>query len=160
MSWLRRELAVAPRTGVVISLVPALVAAAAWSFAAQGFPIVPRLLIGAVFALMFLAYGLLVSYIYGDARRRGMRHVLWTVVAAVVPNGLGFIAYFLLREPQLPPCAGCGAPARRGFAFCSRCGGALAETCASCRRALEPGWSHCAHCGVPVSHPSPTPVGA
>ena len=135
MSWLRRELAVVPRIGVVISLLAALLAAAGWAFAGQGFPIVLRLLIGAMFALMFFAYGLLVSYVYGDARRRGMRHVLWTVVAACVPNGLGFIAYFLLREPLLPPCAGCGAPARRGFAFCPRC-------------------------GAPVSSPSPAPAGA
>jgi hypothetical protein len=160
MSWLRRELAVAPRTGVVISLLPALAAAVAWSFVAQGFPPVPRLLLGVVWAVFFFVYGLLVSYIYGDARRRGMRHVLWTVVAAVVPNGLGIIAYFLLREPLLRPCGACGAPARRGFAFCPRCGAAVAETCAACRRALEPGWSHCAHCGAPVASPSPAPAGA
>jgi predicted RNA-binding Zn-ribbon protein involved in translation (DUF1610 family) len=137
-------------------LFAALLAAAGWSFAAQGFPIVPRLLLGAMFALMFFVYGLLVSYIYGDARRRGMRHVIWTVVAAVVPNGLGIIAYFLLREPLVQPCAACGARAKRGFAFCPRCGAAVAETCAACRRALEPGWSHCAHCGAPVSSPSPS----
>ena len=99
MSWLHRELAVVPRLGVLISLLAALAAAAGWSFAAQGFPVVLRLLLGAMWALLFFVYGLLVSYIYGDARRRGMRHVLWTVIAAAVPNGLGFIAYFLLREP-------------------------------------------------------------
>jgi hypothetical protein len=160
MSWLSRELAVAPRIGVVLSLLPALAAAALWSFAGQGFPVVPRLLFGAVFVLIFFVYGLLVAYVYGDARRRGMRHVLWTVVAALAPNGLGFIAYFLLREPLLQACAACGAPVRRGFGFCPQCGAPQGQTCAKCRRALDPGWSHCAHCGAPVSGPSPAPAGA
>jgi hypothetical protein len=159
MSGLRRELAVAPRPGVLISLVAALAAAAGWSFAAQGFPVVPRLLLGAMWALLFFVYGLLVSYIYGDARRRGMRHKLWTVIALAVPNGLGIIAYFLLREPRLQPCDTCGARVKRGYAFCPRCGAGLAETCAACRRALDPSWSHCAHCGAPVSSPPPTPAG-
>ena len=160
MSGLRRELAVVPRIGVLISLLAALLAAAGWSFAAQGFPIVLRLLLGAGWVLLFFGYGLLVSYIYGDARRRGMRHVLWTVIAAAVPNGLGIIAYFLLREPPLRPCAACGAGVKRGFAVCPRCGAAVAETCAACRRALDPSWSHCAHCGAPVSSQAPTPAGA
>lgn len=160
MSWLGRELAVVPRIGVLLSFLAALLAAAGWAFAAQGFPVVLRLLLGAMFALMFFGYGLLVAYVYGDARRRGMRHVLWTVIALAVPNGLGIIAYFLLREPRLQPCATCGARTRRGYAFCPRCGAAVAETCAACRRALDPSWSHCAHCGAPVSSPPPTPAGA
>ena len=160
MSWLRREFAVVPRLGVLISLLGALLAAAGWAFAAQGFPIALRLLTGAMWMLLFFGYGLLVSYVYGDARRRGMRHVLWTVIAAAVPNGLGIIAYFLLREPPLRPCASCGTGVKRGFAFCPRCGAAVAEACATCRRALEPGWTHCAHCGAPVSSASPATAGA
>jgi predicted amidophosphoribosyltransferase len=159
MSWLRRELGVASQTGIAISALLALVAVAAWSFAAQGFPVVFRVAFAVLLALLVFVYGCLVAYVYGDARRRGMRHVLWAVVAAVVPNALGLIAYFLLREPMLQPCAACGTPARRGLAFCPRCGASLAQTCAACRRALEPGWSHCGHCGAPVSSPSPAPTG-
>src|ERR1700757_4375010 len=40
------------------------------------------------------AYVLLVGYISYDAKRRGMRHVLWTLIALFVPNALGIILYF------------------------------------------------------------------
>src|SRR5262249_55779650 len=160
MSRLRRELAVAPPTGVAIAALAALAATVAFSLPAQGFPLPARVALCAVIAVLLFVYFFLVAYIYGDARRRGMRHVLWAVVATVVPNALGIIAYFLLREPLLQPCPACGALGRSGFAFCTRCGAPLARTCASCRRPLEPGWSHCAHCGAPVSSASPTPAGA
>src|SRR5262249_41951776 len=129
-------------------------AAVALSFAAQGFPPLARGASVALTTFLVFVYFFIVVYIYGDARRRGMRHVIWALVAAMAPNCLGFIAYFLLREPLLPPCAACGTPARRGFAFCTKCGAQLTETCAKCRRALEPGWSHCAHCGAPVTVPA------
>jgi hypothetical protein len=160
MSWLRREFGVAPRTGVTIALFMGLVAAAAFSFAALGFPLPLRVCFAAVMGFFVFVYALLVAYVYGDARRRGMRHVVWTLVAALVPNAMGIIAYFLLREPLLKPCAACGTPARRGFAFCTRCGAPLAQTCAACRRALDPGWTHCAHCGAPVGSAAAMPVEA
>jgi RNA polymerase subunit RPABC4/transcription elongation factor Spt4 len=101
-------------------------------------------------ALFVFSYGFLVSYVYGDAKRRGMRALVWAVVAALVPNALGFIAYFLLREPLLKPCGACGVLARRDLAFCPQCGSPLAQVCPSCRRAVEPAWKHCAHCGALV----------
>ena len=63
--------------------------------------------IASVVTLGILTYGLLVSYIsyiYGDSKRRGMRPVLWTLIAAFVPNAIGFIVYFILRESILQPC--------------------------------------------------------
>jgi hypothetical protein len=154
MSGLRREFGVAPRTGVAISALLACAMAAVASFAAQGFPVVPRVALVGLATLFAFAYCFLVAYIYGDARRRGMRHVLWTVMAALVPHALGFIAYFLLREPLLPPCPACGSGGRRGFAFCTHCGAQVAaRACAACRRPLDPEWSHCANCGAPVGDP-------
>lgn len=150
MSWLRQEFSVAPRTGVAVSAIVAAVAGTLWSFVARGFPLPARIPLAALMALLVFLYGFLVSYVYGDAKRRGMRHRLWAVVAAVVPNALGFIAYFLLREPLLRRCAACGAAARRDFAFCPQCGAALAEACPACRRPVEPAWSHCAHCGTAI----------
>jgi predicted RNA-binding Zn-ribbon protein involved in translation (DUF1610 family) len=94
---------------------------------------------------------LLIGYVYADARRRGMRYVMWTLLAIFIPNAIGIILYFILREPLMLHCTRCGALVRPGHAFCPRCGESLASTCPQCRRAVEPGWLHCAHCGAALT---------
>ena len=93
-------------------------------------------------------YVLLVGYVNGDARRRGMRYVLWTFLAIFIPNAIGIILYFILRDPLSRPCPKCGVTVRGGFAFCQACGTALTHTCPACRHSVEPDWSHCPHCGT------------
>ena len=148
MSRLRQELGVASRTGVTISAAVAFVAAVLFSLAARGAPLPVRIPLAAAMGFFVFVYGFLVAYVYGDAQRRGMRHRMWALVAALVPNGIGFLAYFLLREPVLRRCAQCGTAARRDLAFCPQCGSPLTQACPACRRPVEPGWSHCAHCGT------------
>ena len=60
------------------------------------------------------AYVLLVGYVYGDARRRGMNHVLWTLLAIFIPNAIGIILYFILRDPVPVPCPTCGDAGEEG----------------------------------------------
>ncbi len=91
---------------------------------------------------------LLVGYVYADAKRRGMRYVMWTLLAAFVPNAIGIILYFLLRDPLPAPCPACGIVARGTYTFCPSCGTALKPTCPHCGRAVEQGWAHCASCGT------------
>jgi hypothetical protein len=158
MNRLREELGVAPRLGVAISALLAFVGALLWVLVGQGFPLAARIALGAVLALFLFLYGFLVSYVYGDAKRRGMRHGIWTLVAALGPNALGFIAYFLLREPVLQRCRTCGAAARRDCAFCPNCGSPLRPVCPACRRPLETAWSHCAHCGTKIPENARTPA--
>lgn len=94
------------------------------------------------------AYAVLVAYIYGDARRRGMRYVMWTLLAIFLSNGIGVILYFILRDPMPEYCSACGCPMHRGYAFCPRCGANMLPACGSCRRVSQAGWSHCAYCGT------------
>ena len=158
MSRLSEGFRVAPRIGIALSAISALAAGSAFLLVGGDELSVPgRVAAGISIALLVFTYGFLVSYVYGDARRRGMRHVVWALVAALVPNALGFIAYFLLREPLLQPCPSCGARARRDFAFCPQCGSALPRACPSCRRPVETSWSHCAHCGKSILGATPTP---
>jgi hypothetical protein len=151
MTRLREELGVPPRAGVAVSAVLALGSSFLWAFVAGGLPGPARTALTALLGLLVFIYGFLVSYVYGDAKRRGMRPVLWALAAALVPNALGLIAYFLLREPLAKRCATCGAAARRDFAFCAQCGSPLRELCAACRRPVDASWSHCAHCGTPIA---------
>jgi hypothetical protein len=93
----------------------------------------------------------LIGYVYSDARRRGMRYIVWTLLAIFIPNAIGIILYFILRDPLLEPCPHCHAMVRHGYAFCPKCGGPLANACPKCRCAVEPGWSHCVSCGAPLA---------
>ena len=103
----------------------------------------------AVFIPAFLiVLVLLIGYVYADAKRRGMRYILWTLLATFLPQGTGIILYFILRDPLLKSCPQCGAMGKKGFAFCTNCGTALERACGQCRRAAERNWTHCAYCGA------------
>jgi hypothetical protein len=76
------------------------------------------LLAGSIAGIWVLCLG----YVYADARRRAMHPILWTLIAALIPNLLGFLLYFALRQPVMLPCPGCGRPIATEQRFCSWCG--------------------------------------
>lgn len=106
-----------------------------------------RFLLIIVAPLAMAGYSLLIGYVYGDARRRGMRYVMWTLLAIFLTNGVGIILYFILREPLQVYCSRCGAGVQASHAFCPRCGAGVQPACQGCHRTLQPGWTHCAWCG-------------
>jgi hypothetical protein len=116
------------------------------------FPIFLMTLIGAV---ALAIYVLLIGYVYGDARRRGMNKVMWTLLAIFIPSAVGIILYFILRDPIPVPCPSCGTPARKGHAYCASCGAAVRAACPQCRQPLEPGWRNCVRCGAPLASDGP-----
>jgi RNA polymerase subunit RPABC4/transcription elongation factor Spt4 len=95
-------------------------------------------------------YILLLGYIYGDARRRGMRPWLWVLLAIFIPNAIGIILYFVLRDPKMFYCSSCGAAAKASYTFCPNCSTPLRPACPQCGRGIERGWKHCPHCGAPA----------
>lgn len=106
--------------------------------------------------LILLACVLFAGYIYGDAKRRGMRYVMWTLLAIFIPDGIGIILYFILRSPMPKACPGCAQLVPSGFTFCPHCGTALQPTCPNCGRGVERSWSNCPQCGtkLPVASAS------
>lgn len=100
---------------------------------------------------------LLIGYVNGDAKRRGMRRGLWTLIAIFVPNAIGIILYFFMRE-SLTTCSQCRTQVRSTFSFCPNCGTALRVACPACRQPVESGWKNCAHCGTALSGASTTPA--
>src|SRR5258708_2200046 len=76
----------------------------------------------AVVSLFFAGYIMLLGYVYGDARRRGMPAALWTLLVVLIPNLIGFIVYFILRRGVFAPCSQCGRGAEIGQIYCSSCG--------------------------------------
>ena len=155
-----RQRKVIPRVAVVIAVILYFVGLASswWVFIPrdEDFSYWPRwglMLFAIVVPLFFAVYVLLVGYVYGDAKQRGMKYVMWTLLAIFTPNAIGIILYFILREPLLQGCPNCGTMVSQGSAFCSKCGTALAPACPQCRSAVQAEWSHCTKCGAGLQAP-------
>lgn len=102
--------------------------------------------------IFIIAYSGLVGFIYADAKRRRMRHVMWAWLA-LVPYFVGVILYFILRDPMPTPCLNCGTEVPRAFAFCQGCGAAVHATCPQCGKSVEREWLNCPHCGTRLAPP-------
>jgi len=91
-------------------------------------PVVASAAVGALGGLamgaFMAAWTLCLGYVYADAKRRAMRPVLWTLIAALFPHLFGFLLYFALRQPMTPRCPKCGQPVTLDQRFCSWCGAA------------------------------------
>jgi Double zinc ribbon len=111
-------------------------------------PEIAKDILSFAFPLFLSAWLLLIGYIYGDAKRRGMRYVMWTVLAIFIPDAIGIILYFILRDPMPNPCPSCGADVKSTFTFCPNCSAPLRPTCPQCGRPMERGWKHCPNCGA------------
>src|SRR5690348_13683917 len=106
-------------------------------------------------ALLAAAYILLIVYICRDAKRRGMRYVMWTLLAIFVPDAIGIILYFILRDPLPNPCPSCARAVKASFAFCPFCSASLQATCPQCGLGVDRAWLHCPKCGTKLPTPAP-----
>jgi quinol-cytochrome oxidoreductase complex cytochrome b subunit len=113
-----------------------------------------RSLLGVVIGLALVVWCMLLGYVNRDAGRRGMNRALWTILAIVIPNGIGYIIYFVVRKPLQLPCPQCGAAAEPSFTYCTKCGKALKPACSQCGAALRPDDKFCPACGKAVGQPA------
>ena len=116
---------------------------ATWPLAGQ---LAFNLLIPVMPLIAILFYG----YIYGDAKRRGMRYAIWTVLAIFVPYLIGVLLYFVLRDPIPSECPACHNLVLAKFTFCPYCGASVRPACPQCGKNIEPGWVNCGYCGAKV----------
>ncbi len=77
--------------------------------------------VGVLLAIWLLCLG----FVFADAQRRDMRPVLWVLVAALFPHLLGFLLYFVMRQPIVALCTRCGKTVSNHQRFCSWCGTSL-----------------------------------
>jgi RNA polymerase subunit RPABC4/transcription elongation factor Spt4 len=155
MSRFREELRVIPRTAWIISIVGYLTISTLILTHVvprdpemSKWPCAGKIAFSYGAFLLFGAAILLIGYVYGDAKRRGMRYIMWTWLALLIPDGIGIILYFILRSAVLKACPGCSIPLKSGFVFCPHCGTSLQPTCPQCGRGVEPGWANCPQCGT------------
>lgn len=97
---------------------------------------------------------LVIGYINRDAKRRRMSPTLWTIMAVIIPNALGIILYFLLRQPLGSACPQCGKSVQTGFNFCPRCSYKLSPNCPQCQRLVDASDVYCPYCGTSLSSPA------
>jgi hypothetical protein len=102
-------------------------------------------------ALTFLWF-LLPTWVYVDARERGVRRpMLWSFLV-LISVFLGLVVYLIARPEELTQlqCPGCGREVNGG-AYCPHCGHDLATAfCGTCRYPLKPGWSFCPSCRTEI----------
>ena len=119
-----------------------------------------RPLLGILAGIGGVAFLALIGYVNRDAKRRGMSPVLWTIVVVIIPNALGFILYFILRQPLRSACPQCGYFTQSGFNYCPHCSCKLSPSCPQCQRVVSASDIYCPYCGsalrnqaAPVSSP-------
>src|SRR6266705_3537748 len=80
-----------------------------------------------------------VAYVNRDASRRGMNSGVWTLLVLIfIPNTLilGFVIYFLMREPLPYLCPQCANTVGARFNFCPNCKCNLHPSCTQCKHEL------------------------
>lgn len=116
----------------------------------------------AAFAAAFL-WLLLPTWVYVDARGRGVRRAWLFAFLAALSALVGLVVYLIAR-PEAPGalhCPGCGREVD-GHAWCPHCGHDLsAAFCSACRYPLKPDWVFCPACRAEIRSqpvvPEPAP---
>jgi hypothetical protein len=91
-------------------------------------------------------YALMAGYVSRDARRRAMSPLLWIIVV-LMPGGIGFVLYFLLRMPIVSLCPACQTQVQSEFHFCPQCAYQVSASCGECYRTVSSTDLFCVHCG-------------
>jgi hypothetical protein len=116
--------------------------------------------VGAVASLCAL-WMLLPTWVFVDARGRGVRRAALFAFLTVLSAVVGLVVYLIARpeDPRTLSCPGCGREVDGG-AFCPHCGRDLsAAFCAACRYPLKPDWVYCPACRAEIKPQPPAPAG-
>jgi len=92
----------------------------------------------------------MIAYVNRDASRRGMSAALWTILVLILLPAwgfIGFVIYFLMREPLPYPCPQCGNTVGARFNFCPNCKCNLHPSCPPCKRETAESDKFCPYCG-------------
>jgi hypothetical protein len=106
------------------------------------------------FWLIFASFVLLTGYVNRDAKRRGMSPGLWTFLVVVLWPAyfaIGYIIYFLLREPLPYACPQCGTVVGARFNYCPNCKRHLHPCCPQCKSDVVETDKYCPNCGQELS---------
>ena len=158
-SALAREIKIVPAWAWTLAVIVFIAAQWYFNIAILHHPHPPaawvRRLLGVLAAIAGGAYLLILGYVNRDSKRRRMSPVLWTLVALLIPNGMGILLYFVLRQPLSGACPQCGNPVEIEFQFCPRCSHKLGPNCPHCQRSVQADDRYCPYCGTPLDQIAP-----
>ena len=101
-------------------------------------------------ASFFLAvFIFLVGYVNRDAKRRGMNSGLWTFLVIILWPAyfaIGFIIYFLMRQPLPYSCPQCATSVGARYNFCPNCKCNLHPSCPQCKQEVVESDKYCPYC--------------
>jgi len=123
----------------------------------QSEPALASLALAAIITGVSLVLGsliLLVGYVNRDAKRRGMNSALWTLLVIVLLPAwtfVGFLIYFLMREPLPYSCPQCAATVGARFNFCPSCKCNLHPSCPQCKREVVETDKYCPYCAYELA---------
>ncbi len=99
---------------------------------------------------------LLPTWVYVDARERGVRRAPLFAFLTVISSLVGLVVYLIARpggRRARLACPGCAREVNGG-AFCPHCGRDLsASFCPACRYPLKPDWAFCPACRTEIKPP-------
>jgi ABC-type Fe3+ transport system permease subunit len=143
---------IAVAIAVTVNLNPALHDAEMFPPELRGHPVVQSLALAGIVtaASLFLAiFIFLVAYVNRDAKRRGMNSGLWTFLVIVLWPAyfaIGFIIYFLMRQPLPYDCPQCASAVDARYNFCPNCKCNLHPSCPQCKNEVVEGDKYCPYC--------------
>lgn len=123
----------------------------------QGHPALASLALAGIItsvSLFMASFIFLVGYVNRDAKRRGMNSALWTLLVIILfPSSIfiGFLIYFLMREPMPYDCPRCGKTVGARFNFCPNCKCDLHPSCPNCKREVVETDKYCPYCACELS---------
>ena len=100
-------------------------------------------------AIFLSSWIFMTAYVNRDAKRRGMSSALWTFLVIVLSPAycaIGFILYFLMRQPLPYPCPQCGRMVGARFNFCPNCKCNLHPSCPQCKEEVAEDDKYCPNC--------------
>ncbi len=108
------------------------------------FMIFPFLIVVLILSLL-IAIGV---FVYRDAKEHNMDPVVWTLIAVLVPNLIGFIIYLVVRSNKKDTlkCPSCHQAINEDYVKCPHCGVRLKGTCSNCGKPINPEWNSCPYC--------------
>jgi hypothetical protein len=170
--WLLLSLfVIAQIVGLLVNLSGAANNGELWPTDFKDHPVIASLALAGIItaaAIPLTAYFLALGYIYRDAKRREMHAGLWTLLVLILSPAyllIGFIIYFLVREPLPYPCPRCSNLVGPRFNFCPSCKCDLHPSCPSCKREIAETDKFCPYCATELAarasdQNSTTPAGS